>query len=219
MASKSPTSMAEILGVAPTPASTSTTTSGSGTPLEDGLLSLEKLTTSTKSVADYFKEKLLARSSTTAMFCTPQQDVQTDNDTHDTPRRGLGSSCLQVETRGEFDAETQRIGISKFSSLMSSTFLATAPSLPVTRREPIPEDVPSTESQNIEGQVEKQQKEKYSDDENHIVKKDKRKRQDDVKDLSEEHYEVTQTREERRCIRAERKARKEKKKAKIKGQS
>jgi Pin2-interacting protein X1 len=95
MASKSTTAMSEILGIAPIPSSTasgSITPSDKPSPQGDGL-ALETLTTSTKSVADYFRDKLLARSSAksgTATSATPRTEY--DAEAHDAPRGGLGSS-------------------------------------------------------------------------------------------------------------------------------
>ncbi|KAG0704035.1 hypothetical protein DFH29DRAFT_981617 [Suillus ampliporus] len=61
LANKSAAAISEILGIAPTPSTISSVTpSGSLTPLTpaDNDLPLEKLTISSKSVADYFKENL-----------------------------------------------------------------------------------------------------------------------------------------------------------------
>jgi len=65
LATKSAAAISEILGIPPTPLSVSSVTpSGSLTPITpaDSDLPLEKLTTSNKSVADYFKEKLALKS-------------------------------------------------------------------------------------------------------------------------------------------------------------
>lgn len=78
MLSGSATAISEILGIAPTP-------SGSATP--DGQLTTldeaNKITTSSKSVADYFKEKLLSRTSGSS---TLNNDMEVD-----APRGGIGS--------------------------------------------------------------------------------------------------------------------------------
>ncbi|KAG6920020.1 hypothetical protein DXG01_010088 [Tephrocybe rancida] len=133
IASKSSAHIAEILGIAPTP-STSSVASGSGTPLggkltplDDDTITLEKLTTSTKSVADYFKEKLLAKSfkSGTQTPTTPLPEAVNQEEPYDAPRGGLGASRMGLGVKAETpDTETQRIGLSKFSSLMSSAFLS-----------------------------------------------------------------------------------------------
>jgi len=94
MASKSSAAISEILGIVPT--SSSSIASGPVTPSSssaDGLI-LETLTTSTKSVADYFRDKLLARSSAKSGTTTPvtlQTDSEYEADGHDAPRVGLGS--------------------------------------------------------------------------------------------------------------------------------
>ncbi|KAF6760168.1 hypothetical protein DFP72DRAFT_98448 [Ephemerocybe angulata] len=146
ISSKSDAHISEILGIAPTP-STSTPTSepssGSATPGDQGKLTviseLEKITTSTKSVADYFKEKLQAKTSnstspftssdSTTPASTPGLGSRSrDNDYDDEvrPMGGLGFSRLRLEVKEECDVvqeATMRMGLSKFSSLMSSTFL------------------------------------------------------------------------------------------------
>ncbi|KAG2752579.1 hypothetical protein P692DRAFT_20862882 [Suillus brevipes Sb2] len=100
LANKSAAAISEILGIAPTPSSVSSTTpSGSLTPSTptDSDLPLEKLTTSTKSVADYFKEKLGAKSSSN----TPAK-----NDDDSTSRGGIGSSASSRD-----DVDQPRIGL------------------------------------------------------------------------------------------------------------
>lgn len=100
LANKSAAAISEILGIAPTPPSVSSTTpSGSLTPITptDSDLPLEKLTTSTKSVADYFKEKLGAKSGSN----TPAK-----NDDDSTSRGGIGSSASSRD-----DVDQPRIGL------------------------------------------------------------------------------------------------------------
>lgn len=98
LANKSAAAISEILGIAPTPSS-STTPSGSLTPITpaDSDLPLEKLTTSTKSVADYFKEKLNAKSGSN----TPAA-----SDNVSTSRGGIGSSAPSRD-----DVDRLRIGL------------------------------------------------------------------------------------------------------------
>lgn len=97
----SATAISEILGIAPTRSSTSCSTpSGSTTPhgqltALDGDPTAEKITTSTKSVADYFKEKLLSRSSGTS---TPINSKTDADDAYDAPRGGIGSSRVTRNT-------------------------------------------------------------------------------------------------------------------------
>ncbi|KAJ7928504.1 hypothetical protein B0H13DRAFT_1967577 [Mycena leptocephala] len=101
IASKSAASIAEILGVAPTPSTTATATpEGTLTPYEDGV-PLEKLTTSTKSVADYFKDKLLAKAGKSGSATpTPFEAIKTEMD-YDAPRGGLGSSRVKLEPKDD----------------------------------------------------------------------------------------------------------------------
>ncbi|KAF8895702.1 hypothetical protein CPB84DRAFT_1848266 [Gymnopilus junonius] len=140
ISSKSAAHISEILGIAPTPSSSSTPSSeGKLTSLTDveGQLEMEKITTSTKSLADYFKEKLAAKSSgsVTPTFASPSTPAdRNDDDAYDMPRMGLGSSRVRLEVQAEavtMDEVTQRVGLSKFSALMSSSFLAST-SLPST---------------------------------------------------------------------------------------
>ncbi|KAG2049409.1 hypothetical protein BDR06DRAFT_961588 [Suillus hirtellus] len=100
LANKSAAAISEILGIAPTPSSVSSTTpSGSLTSITpaDSDLPLEKLTTSTKSVADYFKEKLGAKSGSN----TPAA-----NDDGSTSRGGIDSSASSRD-----DVDQPRIGL------------------------------------------------------------------------------------------------------------
>ncbi|KAJ2916338.1 hypothetical protein MD484_g4119, partial [Candolleomyces efflorescens] len=168
ISSKSSAHISEILGIAPTP-STSQSTSGSATPAEGKLTQisdvpeLEKITTSTKSVADYFKEKLSLKSSSKsaspAGTSTPNSsDASQDRDYDaERPMGGLGFSRLRFEVLEEnkVEEETMRMGLSKFSSLMSSTFLsATAGSVTPLSSEQTPEveqaeDEPSLEAEDV----------------------------------------------------------------------
>ncbi|KAG6828074.1 hypothetical protein H0H92_009336 [Tricholoma furcatifolium] len=181
IASKSSAHIAEILGIAPTP-STSAEASGSGTPIGgqltslDDTVSLEQLTTSTKSVADYFKEKLLAKSSKsgTQTPSTPLPDTQ-ENDSYDTPRGGLGASRMLSIQADEADAEVQRVGLSKFSSLMSSTFLSATTLLSTI--DPSTED--STPTSSDTPKVKEKRKKELADgnvEEERRSKKEKKKR-------------------------------------------
>ncbi|KIK68988.1 hypothetical protein GYMLUDRAFT_236858 [Collybiopsis luxurians FD-317 M1] len=100
ISSKSAASIAEVLGIASSTSSSSThtptpTPSGSLTPLTDDV-GLEKLTTSAKSVADYFKERLsvkACKSSPLSSAISPETAKRrtTDDGEEDAPRAGLGS--------------------------------------------------------------------------------------------------------------------------------
>jgi len=116
---KSASAISEILGIAPSSSiSSSTSTPASITPSTSDpppSLSLNKLTTSTKSVADYFKEKLLSRSSTSSSPMTSSapsgsvtpglgatglgfesSKISPPNDEDDSPRRGIGSRAPAI---------------------------------------------------------------------------------------------------------------------------
>ena len=101
-----------------TPALTLPSTS---TPTSPPSLSLDNLTTSTKSVADYFKEKLLARSSSSSFPASSSSapsgsttpglgaarlgpglsDVPAPDDDGEPPRRGIGSQAPVVNADGQ----------------------------------------------------------------------------------------------------------------------
>ena len=118
-ASTSASAMAEILGIAdsgsvtpssllstpypstpfePGPSTSSGEPSGAATPADE--LKLQELTVSSKSVMDYFKEKLSAKSNA-RVFAPPSScptTFTTDRDDEDErPRMGLGASRLRVE--------------------------------------------------------------------------------------------------------------------------
>ncbi|KAI0659049.1 hypothetical protein C8Q70DRAFT_1120646 [Cubamyces menziesii] len=135
MASKSASAIAEILGIAPTPSasvsghdpypstpyepgpstSASSSSSGVATPADDAL-KLQDLTVSSKSVMDYFKEKLAAKSNARSGTSSPaaapsQQKVDEEMDDYaERPRMGIGASRLRVEVSRteEADAEEDR---------------------------------------------------------------------------------------------------------------
>ncbi|KAN0074417.1 hypothetical protein V8E55_011829 [Tylopilus felleus] len=104
IAGKSASTIAEILGIAPfasvficesTPAPTPPSSS---TPMPQPSLSLNNLTTSTKSVADYFKERLVARSSSSS---SPSRSglgrgLSPPEDESELSRRGIGSQVPVV---------------------------------------------------------------------------------------------------------------------------
>lgn len=146
LASKSSTAIDEILGISrsasgpSTPAySTPLTPLETATPMDD----LQELTTSSKSVMDYFREKLLAKSNATSFASTPvastPREVDEDDDYDDrsrgrlglgSARAGIGSSNLHSEVsrdRGEEEAGRPRAGLGASAlSRMSAMFLASA---------------------------------------------------------------------------------------------
>ncbi|KAJ6558448.1 hypothetical protein DFH09DRAFT_530882 [Mycena vulgaris] len=157
MASKSAASISEILGIAPTPAATPKT-EGSLTTYEDGV-PLEKLTTSTKSVADYFKDKLLAKAGKSGSATpTPSEDIKTELD-YEAPRGGLGSSRVKLEMKEEDDIEPPvRMGLSKLSSMLSSSFFSASTSVLAA------EEVITVKVEEEEVKVEKKKKRKSSEE-------------------------------------------------------
>jgi len=125
ISSKSAAHIAEILGIAPTPSRSdsveqlSEMPKGELTSLTD-LVEIEKITTSTKSVADYFKEKLNARSSS-AIVSTSTTPRRSD-DSYDTPRMGLGSRTRleDLMAAGKVEQEMQGLSLSTFSTFPST---------------------------------------------------------------------------------------------------
>ena len=132
IASKSASSIAEILGVSRTPSSSSTPVPLSAVDLYMGALTTisDELTkTSATSVEDYFKARLLAKSKlSTSTIITPSSETESPADPYSemdaAPRRGIGASSLSTSmTPAEPDAEANRIGLSAFSMLRTSAFL------------------------------------------------------------------------------------------------
>lgn len=121
ISSKSAAHVAEILGIAPTPSrsnSLSDRPQGKLTSLTDQI-ETEKITTSTKSVTDYFKERLNARSSN-AIVSTSTTPRGCD-DSYDTPRMGLGSRTrFGISTTGEVEQELPEMDL---STLFSSSLV------------------------------------------------------------------------------------------------
>lgn len=148
-AATSDAAMSEILGIS------QSATPQPSTPVEgEELPTLETLTVSTKSVADYFKERLLSKSgkSTPAertdkeeasrggigsgssrawLLTSPsgkntpaQLESSSRTDDDDVPRGGIGSYNARPTSDGDDAPPHMGIGMSKFSSLISSSFLA-----------------------------------------------------------------------------------------------
>ncbi|KAI6168626.1 hypothetical protein EDD17DRAFT_1432805, partial [Pisolithus thermaeus] len=124
LATKSTAAISEVLGIAPssstpssllaTPKRSSSTPESSSTS-EDTHPSLEKLTTSTKNLADYFRDKLAAKKS---MASTPIP-ADADED-YAPPRGGLGASRASLPSPGA-DEGPQRIGLGFASSTSTNT--------------------------------------------------------------------------------------------------
>jgi len=236
MSSKSAAHISEILGIAPTPSTSSSglnsgvdTPQGKLTSLTDDAdaLGLDKITTSTKSVGDYFKEKLNARSGLAASSSSTSEST-VDRDSYESPRMGLGSARtngiddpprmgLGASRLSITDNETQRIGLSKFSSLMSTSFLAAASSsnmTPTTFISPVTQDEEEddahvSEAEPQESKKTKKEKKKKRDrdiPEVSDVKEKKKAKREKVKTESDEVGEVDETERKRR--RKERKERK-----------
>ncbi|KDQ55042.1 hypothetical protein JAAARDRAFT_37578 [Jaapia argillacea MUCL 33604] len=128
ISSKHSLAISEVLGIAPTPSSSEST---SVVTSDDETLKIQHLTTSAKSVSDYFKERLLAKSSSSSGTTTPSpisESVSYD----EAPRRGLGAfrmiASSQIEEITEKCSTRSGIGVvvgSTFSSVLSSSFAST----------------------------------------------------------------------------------------------
>lgn len=214
IASKSAAAIAEILGIAPTPSALATpsgsaTPQGKLTPLDDSL-TIEKITTSTKSVADYFKDKLLAKSSKSSMdnpISTPESRIAEEHDFYDAPRRGLGSSHPRHDRTTEtLDTETRRMGIPKFSSLISSSPLAATVSITTSPDSP--------EGPKLAPHVEPSEDDIVpAEQSSGVYQKEKKKKKKRTKGSATDAVDMGEkvAKEERKRARAEKRALKEKK--------
>ncbi|KAF8178520.1 hypothetical protein K438DRAFT_1264380 [Mycena galopus ATCC 62051] len=172
IASKSAASIAEILGVAPSSNTSMTATpEGTLTPYEDDV-PLEKLTTATKSVADYFKDKLLAKAGKSmSVTPTPSEAIKTEID-YDMPRGGLGSSRVKLEPKEEDEPPARMgLGLSKMS-MMSSFFAASTSAV---------KEEPAVEAMKEEEDAKADKKRKSPETDGTGKRKDKKskQRQDD----------------------------------------
>jgi len=105
---------------------------------KDAHTSLEKLTTSAKSLADYFKDKLAAKKSPSSS--TPPdlstsfspQNVDDERDGYDTPRSGLGTSRTDPLPPADMGLEKQQgrqgLGFTSSTRSASTSFPSTSPS-------------------------------------------------------------------------------------------
>ncbi|ETW75040.1 hypothetical protein HETIRDRAFT_57064 [Heterobasidion irregulare TC 32-1] len=153
LASRTPAALSEILGIpsssipatpaAPSPLST-LTPSAPATPA-DAAADLQKLTTATQSVADYFKAKLAARARGSGS-ATPVVKEETRDEEDDAPRMGLGASRSRsavFDERGSAQAGIE--ASSKFGAVFSAAQDADHTKV---------EEAPATDSVQAEGGVE-----------------------------------------------------------------
>ncbi|KIY61353.1 hypothetical protein CYLTODRAFT_384689 [Cylindrobasidium torrendii FP15055 ss-10] len=191
--------ISEILGISSssaTPQTEPATPATPGTPAEDSAPSMEKLTVSTKSVADYFKERLLAKSASKSTSSIATVDM----DDAAPARIGLGARSFMTPTIDDaMAAPRMGLGMSKFGSLMSSAFLADASSdksiLPPATDEVTTETVPVCEERRVENQG----------GEGAIVQPVKKAEAD----LTQSKEERKRLKEEKRRLKAEKRERKE----------
>ncbi|KAF7298096.1 G-patch domain-containing protein [Mycena chlorophos] len=218
IASKSAAAISEILGVASSSAtpSTSATPQGTLTPLNDEP-AVELITTSKTSVADYFKDKLLAKSSKPAATLSEEDEA---------PRGGIGASrgfSAKAESDG-YDA-MPRVGLgggsSKLSSLMASAFSSAAAAPTANIDEPM-DDAPTEESGKRKKKKDKKGKGRESDAEGEATektkekeKKSKRRRDEDEEEVQPEKKKSKRPRDEDGESKAERKKKKKRTEAEV----
>ncbi len=211
-AGNSSAAMSEILGIS---SQSTTPTPGTCTPITklDEPPTMEKLTVSTKSVADYFKERLLAKANgkTSMPSATPSR---TDED--EAPSGGIGSSrsAFRLSSRFSDDEDAPRpmgLGMSKFGSLMSSAFLAATISVGLSAPKSDPESV-----EEITGGKEKKKRKRKDhevEDEEIVAKKRRKEEKRAKKEREREELKVEESKlskEERKKLKSERKAEKKK---------
>ncbi|KAL0577736.1 hypothetical protein V5O48_004230 [Marasmius crinis-equi] len=237
-ASKSAAAISEILGIASASSSSTTTAvptpSGTLTPIEPEQ-TLENLTTSTKSVSDYFKERLLAKLGKS----TPLRDVSTmdtdeprgglgtsdygnleSDDDDRLPRGGLGASRVQIDTSSL--ATSSQITTSKFASMFASFTPATTSTAPQPEEETQPTEKEKRKAEKKkekrrrkELEEEKRDKEEEEDkdaldDQAHIAKEEKKRRKEERRKAKEDAKAQDQTVEKQEA-KEEKKRKKERK--------
>ncbi|KAJ7647599.1 hypothetical protein FB45DRAFT_822585 [Roridomyces roridus] len=193
MSSKSAASISEILGIAPTPS----TATPEGTLTPCGEVPDEKITTSTKSLADYFKDKLLAKTGKSEAT-TPARDLKAETD-YEAPRGGLGSSRVKLEPQED---RPSRMGLS--STLAASFFAATAV---VVKEEEVDVDEVKKEKKKREEKEDSKRKEKKGKRDEEPAeetseKKKKRKRRDEEEAETVNEDERKRAKKERKRLKA-----------------
>jgi Pin2-interacting protein X1 len=183
------------LGIAPTPSTTSGSSTPSGKLTSPGEApTLEKLTTSTKSVADYFRDKLRARSSAKSGTTTPATPrTEYEAEAHEAPRGGLGSS--------RHNLETPKLLSSSLPTLNAPTHQSASQKLAV--------DNPSAETSTSEDIS-------FTEPSQSTTKKKRTKEKDPcLNDLAvpSDEVSVEGTREAKKRAKSDKKARKEKKRS------
>lgn len=142
-------------------------------------------------MADYFKEKLSTKS---LKFGTPESEVRPNPDSHDVPKGGLGSAPLGI--RNSFVNASHRGSLAGFLSLNSSSFCPSAA--------PIVNDGSDTSSTNRRSSKAKR-KEKMTAEMETATQNNSHPEEPLLEDSGPSSV------EERKRLKAERKARKAKK--------
>lgn len=164
LSSKSALAISEVLGIAPTPLlSSSSTPSGTQTPQEGKLTSIyddtpdaDKITTSTKSLQAYFKEKIgKLKGQPSSVAGTRQQSETAEADYDDVPRGGLGSRPKTVSDK----RNAPRIGLADFSSFMAATSLTLMRDTAKTKDPPPKNDGPP-EVEKVQDEERRRKKER-----------------------------------------------------------
>ncbi|RDX46605.1 hypothetical protein OH76DRAFT_1465340 [Lentinus brumalis] len=153
-----------------------TSTSGSDTPADAEQLKLQELTVSSKSVMDYFREKLAAKSNARVYGSAPTSgtDTPAEDDYDERPRMGLGASKLRMEVTQATETVEERRGLGGIGSGMRSSFAAMFTSATATKTvveeavveasptDEVVADEDSDEDQPKESKDKKEKKEKKS---------------------------------------------------------
>ncbi|KZP19641.1 hypothetical protein FIBSPDRAFT_955301 [Athelia psychrophila] len=198
LSNKSAAEIAEILGIAPTPAASTAQLPGTLTQIDDAPAALEKLTTSARSMADYFRDRLKLKSGGAPADSAQEGGGDGDGDgAYGAPRGGLGASRgIGMGVKGEDEeAPKMGLGMSKFGSLMSGAFLASLGA-------PAEAEEPSVESAEPVGESAEQAAEKKAS--RKAEKKAKREAKEAQQPIVEDSEDVEKTRR-----KAEKKARRE----------
>ncbi|KAF8160855.1 hypothetical protein B0H34DRAFT_698434 [Crassisporium funariophilum] len=220
ISSKSAAHISEILGIGPTSLPSRDTSQGKLTSTSDDLES-DKITTSTKSVADYFKEKLQARSVGIINSSAPSSSTtlpEEEIDAYDAPRIGLGSrSRVESHSETKVDQETLRLGLSSFSSLKSSFLLASTSSFSIASETPVSpsshssptNDDGNAHTSDAEPKPRSKSEKKGKKKEKKLLVEEKMEREGDDGQTDSDEDAKTETKEERKKRRREAKRQRE----------
>ena len=226
-ASTSSAALAEILGIAdsgsatpvtlssvptsypPTPfeadpSTSSSDPSGTATPAEE--IRLQELTVSSKSVMDYFKEKLAAKSRPTSSPGTPAPAEEADG-YDERPRMGLGASS---RLRQEISLEVEeRRGLGGIGSGSRMSFASMFASATITRPTEVTAEAEGDEAREPTSKKSKDKKDKERKKEKKSKKEKGKEKQADGAEDVEESGAAADEKAERKRRKEEKRRRKE----------